>query len=80
MTPARWTFVAIFGGCLLLGLGMGVVNLVAPGTANITFNDQPATGVNGIWVALMAWGIPGLIFGLIVAGIVALFTRRKKAA
>jgi hypothetical protein len=31
-------------------------------------------------VALMAWGIPGLIFGLIVAGIVALFTRRKKAA
>jgi hypothetical protein len=59
---------------------MGLVNLVAPGTANITFNDQPATGMAGVWVALMAWGIPGLIFGLIVAGIVALFTRRKKAA
>jgi hypothetical protein len=59
---------------------MGLVNLVAPGTANITFNDQPATGMAGVWVALMAWGIPGLIFGLIIAGIVALFTRRKKAA
>jgi hypothetical protein len=57
-----------------------VVNLIAPGTSNITFNDQPATGVTGVWVALLAWGIPGLIFGLIVMGIVALFTRRKTAA
>jgi hypothetical protein len=80
MTPARWTFVAIFGGCLVIGLIMGVVNLVAPGTSSITFNDQPATGVTGVGVALLAWGIPGLIFGLIVMGIVALFTRRKTAA
>lgn len=80
MTPARWTFVAIFGGCLLLGLGMGVVNLIWPGASNITFNDQPATGMTGVWVALLAWGAPGLIFGLIIAGIVALFTRKKKAA
>ena len=80
MTPARWTFVIIFGGCLLLGLAMGVVNLLAPGTANITFNDQPATGMTGVLVALLAWGIPGLVLGLIVAGIVALFTRAKKAA
>jgi hypothetical protein len=80
VTPARWTFAIIFGGCLLLGLGMGLVNLIWPGTANITLNDQPATGMTGVWVALMAWGIPGLIFGLIIAGIVALFTRRKKAA
>jgi hypothetical protein len=80
MTPARWTFVIIFGGCLLLGLGMGVVNLIWPGTASITFNDQPATGTTGVLVALMAWGIPGLIFGLIVAGIVALFTRNRAKA
>jgi hypothetical protein len=79
MTPARWTFVGIFGICLLLGLGMGVVNLIAPGTANITLNGAPATGMSGVWTALLAWGIPGLIFGLIIAGIVALFTRKKKA-
>ena len=79
MTPARWTFVIIFGGCLLLGLGMGVVNLIAPGTASITLNGAPAEGMAGVWTALLAWGIPGLIFGLIVAGIVALFTRKKKA-
>ena len=79
MTPARWTFVIIFGGCLLLGLAMGVVNLIAPGTTNITFNDAPATGMAGVWTALLAWGIPGAIFGLIIAGIVALFTRKKKA-
>lgn len=80
MTPARWTFVIIFGGCLLIGLGMGVVNLIAPGTATITFNDQPATGMTGVGVATTTWGVLGLIFGLIVAGIVALFTRRKKVA
>lgn len=80
MTPARTTFLVIFGGCLLLGLGMGVVNLIAPGTASITFNGAPAVGMAGVWTALFAWGVPGLIFGLIVAGIVALFTRRKKQA
>lgn len=80
MTPARWTFLIIFGGCLLLGLGMGVVNLIAPGTANITFNGAPAEGLAGVGTGMLAWGVPGLIFGLIVAGIVALFTRRKKQA
>ena len=79
MTPARWTFLIIFGGCLLLGLGMGVVNLIWPGAATITFNGQPATGVAGIGVGILAWGAPGLIFGLIVAGIVALFARKKAA-
>jgi hypothetical protein len=59
---------------------MGVVNLIAPGTANITFNGAPAVGMAGVATALFAWGLPGLIFGLIVAGIVALFTRKKKAS
>jgi hypothetical protein len=36
--------------------------------------------MTGFWTALISGAIPGLIFGLIVAGIVALFTRKKKAA
>jgi hypothetical protein len=80
MTPARWTFVVIFGLSLAIGLIIGCVNLVNPDAANITLNGQKVTGMTGLWTALMSGGIPGLIFGLIVAGIVALFTRRRKAA
>ncbi len=80
MTPARWTFAAIFGACLFIGIVMGLVNLVAPGAANITYNNAPATGVTGIIVGATAWGFPGLIFGLIASGIVVLFTRRKSKA
>lgn len=79
MTPARWTFAVIFGVFLLIGIGMGVVNLVAPGAADISFNGAAATGPVGIVVAGSIWGIFGLIFGLIIAGIVALFTRKRKA-
>ena len=80
MTPARWTFVVIFGLSLAMGLVIGIINLVNPDAANITLNGAKVTGMTGFWTALMSSAIPGLIFGLIVAGIVALFTRRKKAA
>ena len=80
MTPARWTFVVIFGLSIGIGLLIGVLNLINPDWASITLNDQKVTGMTGFWTALMSGAIPGLIFGLIVAGIVALFTRKKKAA
>jgi hypothetical protein len=34
--------------------------------------------MTGFWTALMSGAIPAAIFGLIIAGIVALFTRKKK--
>jgi hypothetical protein len=80
MTPARWTFVVIFGLSLIMGLIIGGINLVNPDAANITLNGAKVTGMTGFWTALMSSAIPGLIFGLIVAGIVALFTRKKKAS
>jgi hypothetical protein len=80
MTPARWTFVAIFGLSIGIGLLIGILNLINPDWASITLNDQKVTGMTGFWTALISGAIPGLIFGLIVAGIVALFTRKKKAA
>ena len=80
MSPARKTFFVIFGLAVVLGVGMGVVNWIWPGAASITWNDAPATGLTGVIVAGCVWGIFGLIFGLIVAGIVALFTRPKAKA
>jgi hypothetical protein len=79
MTPARWTFVIIFGLGLLTGLGIGITELVAPNLATVTLNDQDVTGLTGFWTALLSGSLPGLILGLVVAGIVALFTRKKKA-
>ena len=80
MTPARWTFLVIFGLSLVIGLLIGIMNLVNPDSANITLNGAKVTGMTGFWTALISGAVPGLIFGLIVAGIVALFTRKKKAA
>ena len=70
----------IFGLSLAIGLLIGIMNLVNPDSANITLNGAKVTGLTGFWTALLSGAVPGLIFGLIVAGIVALFTRRKKAA
>ena len=80
MTPARWMFLAIFGLSIAIGLLIGIMNLVNPDWANISLNCAKLTGMTGFWTALISGAIPGLIFGLIVAGIVALFTRKKKTA
>ena len=80
MTPARWTFVVIFGLSLAIGLLIGTMNLVNPDLANITLNGQKVTGMTGFWTALVSGAVPGLIFGLIVMGIVALFTRKRAKA
>ena len=80
MTPARWTFVVLLGLSLLVGLIVGVVELVAPDAASVSLNGQDVTGMTGFWTALLSGAIPGVIVGLIVAGIVALFTRKKAKA
>ena len=78
MTPARWTFTIILGLSLLMGLGIGITELVAPDVSTVTLNGADVTGMTGFWTALLSSAIPGAIFGLIIAGIVALFTRKKK--
>ncbi len=80
MTPARWTFVAIFGLAIVVGLVIGITELVAPNVSTVTLNGEDVTGMAGFWTALMSGAIPGLIFGLIIAGIVALFTRKRAKA
>ncbi|MEO8757479.1 MAG: hypothetical protein ABI398_06980 [Devosia sp.] len=78
MTPARWTFLVVFGLGSGLGLVIGLINLVAPDATTIMLNDVKVTGMTGFWTALISGAIPSAIFGLIIAGIVALFTRKKK--
>ena len=80
MTPARWTFVIVFGLSVLIGLVIGITALVSPDAADVTLNGAKVTGMTAFWTSLISGAIPGVIFGLIIAGIVALFTRRKKAA
>jgi hypothetical protein len=80
MTPARGTFVIVLGLCLALGLLVGFINLANPEAVSITLNDEKVTGMTGFWTALVAGAIPGLIFGLLIAGIVALCTRKKASA
>ena len=80
MTPTRWTFVIIFGLSLAIGLVIGITELVAPNVSTVSLNGQDVTGMTGFWTALVSGAVPGLIFGLIVAGIVALFTRKRAKA
>ena len=80
MTPARWTFVIIFGLSLAIGLVIGITELVAPEISTVSLNGQDVAGMTGFWTALVSGAVPGLIFGLIVAGIVALFTRKRAKA
>lgn len=80
MTPARWTFVAFVTIGLLSGLWVGISELVNPAGTNVTLNGQDVTGFQGFLTALIIAVVLWAIFGLIVAGIVALFTRRKKSA
>jgi hypothetical protein len=76
MTPARWTFVSVLGFLLALGLIIGLINLVSPDAVSITFNDERVTGMPGLWTALGVGAFLGVLFGLIIGGLVALFTRR----
>ncbi|HVY50920.1 MAG TPA: hypothetical protein VHA07_05100 [Devosia sp.] len=79
MTPARWTFFIIFGLGAAVGLIIGIVNLVAPDAANVTLNGAKVTGMTGFWTALIAGAVPALVVALIIAGIVALFTRKRQS-
>ena len=72
--------IGLFLATSAIGLVIGITELVAPDASTVTLNGQDMTGMTGFWTALITSAVPGLIFGLIVAGIVALFTRRKKAA
>lgn len=80
MSPAKKAFWWVFLGFIALGIVIGLIKLVAPDAASVSLNDQQVTGPMAIVVAGGIAIIPGLIFGLIVAGIVKLVTRGSKTA
>ena len=81
MTHARKSFWWVFLACLGLGILVGLIKLVAPDYASVELNGEQVTGVAALVTATAIGAVLGLIFGLIIAGIVKLATRgRKKAA
>jgi membrane associated rhomboid family serine protease len=79
VSAARKTFLVIFGLGIVLGLVIGITKMVAPDAANVTFNGEQMTGWAGLVTALLSAAIPAAIFGLIIGGIVKLFTRKPKS-
>ncbi len=80
MSPARKVFFVIFGLGLAFGAGIGLLNLVAPDAASVELNGEQVEGMTAFWTSMFSGGVPGFIFGLIGAGITALFTRKNKKA
>ncbi|MCF6326691.1 MAG: hypothetical protein L3J21_05295 [Devosiaceae bacterium] len=80
MSKARKVFLGVLGFSLLVGLVIGVVNLIWPEAASIELNGEQVEGMQALWTSIFVGAIPGVIFGLIAAGITKLFTRKKKTA
>ncbi|MCB1497091.1 MAG: hypothetical protein KDJ86_14985 [Bauldia sp.] len=75
MSPAKKAFRWVFGICLGLGVLLGLVKIVAPDAASVTWNGQEMTGIGALLVGGGLGAVFGLIFGAIIAGIVWLATR-----
>ena len=79
MSPARKAFLLVFLGSVALGILIGALKMVSPESASVTLNGDEVTGVKALITSTVISAIPGVILGLIVAGIVKLVTRKKVA-
>ena len=79
MAKPKKVFFIIAGLGFGLGAVMGLVNLVAPDAVSVSLNDENVEGMTALWTSLLSGGLPGIIFGLIGAGIAAVFGRKNKA-
>ena len=79
MSPAKKAFRWIFLIFLGLGVLLGLIKLIAPDAASITFNGQEMSGLAGLATAAGIGAGLGLFFGLIIAGIGQLATRGSTA-
>ncbi len=78
MSLAKKVFFGVLGASLLLGLFLGLGNLIMPEAVSVTLNDKNVEGLPALWTSIFVSAIPGVIFGLIAAGITAVFSRKKK--
>jgi hypothetical protein len=75
MSPARKAFSWVFGVALVIGILVGIGELVAPDAVSVTLNGRDVTGFAGLVTSTAIGAAVGLILALIVAGIVKLATR-----
>lgn len=75
MTPAKKAFRWIFLIFLGLGVLLGIIKMIAPDVATITWNGEDMTGIGAVLVSGGIGAVFGLIFGGISALIVKLATR-----
>jgi len=79
LSMPKKVFWSIFGLGLIVGLFIGLINLISPGAGNVTLNGENVEGVTALLTSIFASAIPALIFGLLAAGITSIFTRKKKS-
>jgi hypothetical protein len=77
MSPARRAFVRVFLVLLVLGFVIGLIKLIAPEVATVTLNGRDLTGWPAVATATGIGAVLGVVLGLIAAGLVAVFSRRR---
>lgn len=77
MTTARKVFFGVLAAFLVLGLVLGLINVIAPDAASVSVNGEEVEGWASVGPSILLYGIFGLVLGLIASGITALFTRKK---
>ena len=69
MPLALRTFLMILGVFVLLGLGLGIANLVLPDLVSLSWDGRNVEGLDSIWVGLFASVVPGFVLGIVGAGV-----------
>ncbi len=76
MPSPKAAFFLVFGMSILIGLGIGSLNLASPDTVALTLDGKNIEGMGGIWLSLFASTLPGAILGVVAMGVRSRFVRQ----
>ena len=69
MHAPRNAFFLVFGLSVLIGLGLGIANIVSPGLVSLSLNGHVVAGMENIWLGLFVSAVPGFILGPVAMGV-----------
>jgi ABC-type Fe3+ transport system permease subunit len=78
MPIAKKVFFGVLVASMLLGLLIGLANLIMPEAVSVSLNDKNVEGLTALWTSIIVSGIPGVIFGVIAMCVTAVLSRGKK--